>query len=354
MDILQDDSFQIIFGVGPPASALKFAKAESAGVHEELNNFVRAGGELTDEINEIVARYDGSLAHAENTAPFISSLGIHRMSVCFFKPSGSGGYLTWNDDAPDTDLEAFLEIPVVGKEFWSAPLSDVQLGFDDGDEIFNFSSVDMPYSLDCEQKACSAILDTGSSLIAAPTSVVSAIHAVVDSWVASGENCDDLSKLPDLQFQLGGKTLSLPAESYIGRAFGELPVGAEDFMPNFRRRGFRAVDGTSCEVLVVAMDEVLETGVAWILGMPFFRKYYTAFTYKGSLGHTMSFSVSDSNCNPHSSPAGTDLHMRTRLQPRPATLRVDASKIRLPAVVTRALSPGRARAHAAHLVKERR
>eukprot|EP00927_Polykrikos_kofoidii_P037965 TRINITY_DN3218_c0_g2_i10.p1 TRINITY_DN3218_c0_g2~~TRINITY_DN3218_c0_g2_i10.p1 ORF type:complete len:168 (-),score=29.70 TRINITY_DN3218_c0_g2_i10:301-783(-) len=150
--------------------------------------------------------------------------------------------------------------------------------------------------------------------------------------MASGGTCDDLALLPDLDFTFGDVKLSLPAESYVGRAYGNLASSMKDYMPNLlRSKQVVSSDGSRCQVLLTG-----QKGNMWVLGMPFFRKYYTTFTYEGDLGGTMSFSVADDSCKPYSSPASEDLWKDLSLSgPRPATLRVDASKIRLPGAAVR-------------------
>jgi hypothetical protein len=333
MPLLEENAFQVIFGIGPPASVLKFAHEEQREIHRELDGFMTDGGSVDAEITEIVARYDGNVVHAKATKPFVSAMGIKSVSACFFKPSGSGGFIIWDDDAAKKVPTAFQETPVVGNDFWSAKMSGVKFGRVHGGS--SESPFGSPTQLGCGGDGCDAILDTGSSLIAAPGIVVSEVYDIIDRWVTSGGTCDDLSMLPDLEFSLGNVRLSLPAESYIGRAYGDLTSSTKNHMPNFERSKHAvSIDGSRCEVLLVEMDDN-----SWVLGMPFFRKYYTTFTYNGDSGGTMSFSVANDECKPHASPASADLLKNFPLSsPRPATLRVDASKIRLPGVVGRRLS----------------
>jgi hypothetical protein len=330
MPLLENNAFQVIFGVGPPASVLKFAKDEQREIRRELHDLQRDGGSADAEI---VNRYDGNLVHAKTTTPFVSAMGIRSVSACFFKPSGSGGFIIWDDDATETLPTAFQGTPVVGNDFWSVKMSGVKFGRVHGGS--SESPFGSPTQLGCSGTGCNAILDTGSSLIAAPGFVVNEVYEVLDRWVTSGGTCDDLSMLPDLEFSLGNVRLSLPAESYIGRAYGDLTSSTKKHMPNFERSKHGvSIDGSRCEVLLVEMDDN-----SWVLGMPFFRKYYTTFTYNGDLGGTMSFSVANKECKPHASPASADLLNDSPLSGlRPATLRVDASKIRLPGVVGRRVS----------------
>merc|ERR1719436_528410 len=56
------------------------------------------------------------------------------------------------------------------------------------------------------------------------------------------------------------------------------------------------------------MDADSNAGQVWILGMPFFRKYYSSFQFvqkkgKVPIAASMSFSEQDGNCSPGNAPA---------------------------------------------------
>jgi len=158
----------------------------------------------------------------------------------------------------------------------------------------------------------------------------------VDTWVSEGGTCDDLSRLPDLEFELGGVKLSLPAETYIGQAYGEIAEDISAFMPNYKRTELSSSTVSNCQPLIMTIDVDSDDGPMWILGMPFFRKYYTNFQFNNSIAGSMAFSVADENCEPGFSPATADLLMGLEKSgSRPAQMLVDASKIRLPGPVTR-------------------
>jgi hypothetical protein len=128
MSLLEENAFQVIFGIGPPASVLKFAQEELREIHRELHGFTRNGGSVDATIKEIVGRYEGNVIHAKTTTPFESAMGIRSVSACFFKPSGSGGFIIWDDDAAETVPTVFQNTPVVGNDFWSAKISGVKFG----------------------------------------------------------------------------------------------------------------------------------------------------------------------------------------------------------------------------------
>jgi len=174
MDILQEDSFQAIFGLGPPASAVSFAQKDADEIEREAKTYTEQGNTITPEVKEIIDRYTGSLTHAKTATPFEQILGLTSMSVCFHKPSGSGGYHIWHDDAVQTEPNKFVQIPVAGDSYWSAEMTGVTLGRAEmGKIVAKNSPFARPHSLGCKDHYCSAVLDTGSTLISAPSAVVS-------------------------------------------------------------------------------------------------------------------------------------------------------------------------------------
>eukprot|EP00927_Polykrikos_kofoidii_P034955 TRINITY_DN2953_c0_g1_i1.p1 TRINITY_DN2953_c0_g1~~TRINITY_DN2953_c0_g1_i1.p1 ORF type:complete len:572 (-),score=102.62 TRINITY_DN2953_c0_g1_i1:35-1642(-) len=332
MDILEENSFEMIFGIGPPATAVTLAEADATSARDEANERVDEGGSITPEMRESIVRYDGSLAHAKKAKPFVRETGVTCVSYCLKKPSGSEGIMVWNDDAVGKYPDRFLEVSVDGTDFWSAPVSGAWLGRV-GSWSTGHSRIDITpkerVSLGCLSRTCKAILDTGSSLIAAPSHAVAAIYEVVEHWVSSGGTCDDLSGLPDLELDLGGVKLSLPAESYVGKAFGGLAFDVQPLMPNFGRRRVEKGIGGSCEVLIAEIGDIIPGDSVWILGLPFFRKYFTAFTLRGSQAGTVAFSEADSDCQPWLAPAVSSLKtVHSQVGQRPAVLYVNASMIR--------------------------
>jgi hypothetical protein len=337
MPILQQDSFQAIFGIGPPSSALKFAEEEAKQIRIEVQQFIAQGNEITPEIKEMVNRYEGTLAHARRAIPFAQTIGLTSMSVCFLKESGSGGFHIWHDDAVRKQGSKFATIPVVGEKDWSALMTDVGFGTVESQQVNADSNpFSQSHTLGCTDRACSAVLDTGSTLISAPSVVVNEIHAIVSQWVNGGGNCDDLSSLPDLELTLGGVKLALPAESYMGMGYGQLANDVKDLrlMPNYVQQ---SAEIETCQPLIMSMDVDTEDGPLWILGMSFFRQYYTNFAFSEShAAVNMSFSLADDACEPGGQPADSDLLIRGKHPQRRSQLRVDMSKIRVPKVVSRA------------------
>merc|ERR1719253_495130 len=97
----------------------------------------------------------------------------------------------------------------------------------------------------------SALLDTGTSLLAGPPDVVNSLLDQLN--VAS--NCSNYASLPDISFVIGGRTLSLSPQDYVDRD----------------------ISGTDCTLPLMTQDVKPGEGPVWILGDPFLRKYYTVY-----------------------------------------------------------------------------
>eukprot|EP00003_Mantamonas_plastica_P018877 TRINITY_DN307_c0_g1_i1.p1 TRINITY_DN307_c0_g1~~TRINITY_DN307_c0_g1_i1.p1 ORF type:complete len:418 (-),score=113.32 TRINITY_DN307_c0_g1_i1:196-1359(-) len=103
----------------------------------------------------------------------------------------------------------------------------------------------------CQSTSCSAIADSGTSLIAGPTAMVNQLQAKIN--VSS--DCSNLNDLPNLSFTLNGNTFELTPNDYVLQLQGQC---------------FTGVQG-------IDLPEPL-----WILGDVFMRVYYTKFDKAGN------------------------------------------------------------------------
>jgi len=268
---------------------------------------------------------------------------------------------------------------VKGDLYWSATLSNVKLGanIDIGTSEFNMDG----YHLGCNPlmgENCSVVIDTGTSLIVAPARITEMITRLIDKWQDEGGDCDDLSSLPDLEFEMNGKPFSLPPTSYVGTMSGEPQSDLKALLPKVfgeKRENSPYGNRGNCVPLIMALDADSQLGSLWILGMPFFRKYYTSFQFEtqaipemptpigmggtSSQIHltrdprnlraaTMAFSVQDLKCRPGIKPeaevaakkkAGF-IGKHRRGPPVKAQLHIDASKLRVPHFIRKAQAQG--------------
>nr|XP_051689147.1 pepsin II-4 [Oryctolagus cuniculus] len=105
--------------------------------------------------------------------------------------------------------------------------------------------------------SCQAIVDTGTSLLAGPTSAISNIQSYIGaSKNLLGENvisCSAIDSLPDIVFTINGIQYPLPASAYILKEDDDCISGLE------------------------GMNLDTSTGELWILGDVFIRQYFTVF-----------------------------------------------------------------------------
>uniref|UniRef100_A0A1I8C1T3 Peptidase A1 domain-containing protein n=1 Tax=Meloidogyne hapla TaxID=6305 RepID=A0A1I8C1T3_MELHA len=104
----------------------------------------------------------------------------------------------------------------------------------------------------------SAILDTGTSLIAGPSSIINKIHTKIGAknylsgWL--NLNCSTIDKLPSIHFNIGGNNFTLDPSDYVIQ-----------------------IDTVTCLSGFASVDL---NGNMWILGDLFITKWYTIFDHE--------------------------------------------------------------------------
>lgn len=132
------------------------------------------------------------------------------------------------------------KIPLRRKAYWEVELNSIALG----DE-------------EAELENTGAILDTGTSLIALPTTLAELLNKQIGAKKGfTGQysiDCDKRASLPDLTFKLNGKPFSITGYDYILEAQG------------------------SCISTLMGMDMPEPVGPLIILGDAFLRKWYSVY-----------------------------------------------------------------------------
>ncbi|XP_039952648.1 lysosomal aspartic protease-like [Bactrocera tryoni] len=153
--------------------------------------------------------------------------------------STQGGELTLGGVDTNHYVGELTYVPVVSEGYWQ----------------FNMDSVIINDEDICSE--CSAIADTGTSLLAVPTDIYENVQNAIGAQLSSDEayyvDCSVVSSLPTISFGIGGTTFSLSGSDYI--------VESDD-----ENGG------------VVCMSAFEDAGTNfWILGDVFISKYYTVF-----------------------------------------------------------------------------
>lgn len=259
--LVQHSDFQAIVGVGPPgvpqaeANFVAERDQEKADWWEEHVHYgakaMQAKADASERTRQYVLQRNDSV---------LKILGTTTFSVCLGKEPGSSGHFIWDDTAHDLHPHLFAPVQVVGEYTWGTQLSEARLW--------------MPIGAggSSEELAAlgGAIVDSGTSLLVVPSAVAAKIRNALDSMDLDCARAPEL--LPHLSFKLDGKEFTLPPDAFLGYSFGVVPQPISRWF----KEGPISV---RCNVKLLIMTEDAETqfGPLWIIGMPFFRQYYTTF-----------------------------------------------------------------------------
>jgi len=275
-----------VFGSGPCVSMMGYDTVSVGPLEAKGQMF----WEITDHHIPVLdtARFAAIVGIGPNFAydhkqdTLLMSYGIETFSICLQKESGSPGYLTWGATLSDETLQRdAAKANVIGKHHWVARMSNVSFL-----STPNSSTVDA-----CSEIACAAVIDSGTSLIAAPGQ---ALMQLSEQLPPIKEDCSNLHELPTLRFVLDGTVLELPPQAYVMKVTETEEEEINDiwdllfFKPKVRKVN-------QCMPAFMQMDMMSRNGPLWILGMPFFRYYHTTFDRRNT---AMFFSTAGPKCEP--------------------------------------------------------
>jgi len=320
MPILRNAEFQAIIGLGPPETPTADAWGEVRRTIENVNRFFDEGrlppSDVADNAHETIE----AAVELSKKPALLDNFQITTFSVCMGAKPGEDGYFVWSDNSPFERPEVFTRVPVVGKHTWSVALSNVKLT-----RPGSVTSTDVACG---GALGCNALVDSGTSLLAVPHAIVHQIQEMVSKMRT---DCDDLRELPNLVFSLGGTMFSLPPDAYVASVADEVPsylqgsVRMADISLGPRVQGSKK---GKCKVLLMESYMDSPEGPLWILGMPFFRKYYTSFHIGDERAdRALYIAEATDDCRP--------AQVSSLARVRPYNRHIDLSRVMVPPVNTK-------------------
>mmetsp|Transcript_31054 Transcript_31054/g.92236 ORF Transcript_31054/g.92236 Transcript_31054/m.92236 type:complete len:434 (-) Transcript_31054:137-1438(-) len=157
----------------------------------------------------------------------------------FFGNDGEESQITFGEVKKELMASELFWAPVTTPGYWQVEMREVFLGKE-------------KLGLCSGESHCQVAVDTGTSLLAAPSDVVATL---VDT-LSVNSDCSNIQSLPDLTFNVNGHMLSLAAEDYVAQS------------------------GNTCTLGLMSLDIPPPRGPLFIFGDPFLRKYYTVYDRK--------------------------------------------------------------------------
>ena len=247
-------SLSVTYGTGDVKGRICADTVSIAGV--ELQNQHLA--EVTEENGSVFvgSKFSGLLGlgfnplAAKGTVPIFDSivksqsLDWNVFSFFFSLDPLEESELMLGDVNPDRFTGEIHWIPLTEDPvYWTVIIQDVRLG---------------EKSLGVCKEGCKAAVDTGTSLISAPSDALDQIHKHFD------KSCDDIYSYPDLIFVIDGKEYPMPPKNYIITSRNN-----RDDDP-----GVHSLDYEDCEIAFIELN--LKKPM-WILGDLFLSSYYSVF-----------------------------------------------------------------------------
>jgi len=163
----------------------------------------------------------------------------------------NGGQLILGGVSDDYYTGDIFYVPLTEKTYWQFQVADVLFG-----------GASQGY---CGVGGCKAIADTGTSLIAGPAKQIAELNRKLGAInIIAGEavfpSCDNIWKLPNVSFVIGGKHFELSPLEYVVQS--ETDNGSGTCISGF-----------------LGIDIPEPAGPLWILGDVFISTYYTVFDF---------------------------------------------------------------------------
>jgi len=190
MPVLQQAAFEAIIGVGPTEQPLVQVWHEVDYYVKNLTSYYEQAMMAPQEAIDVAEDMIKVAIKLGSELPMLHTWSIPLFSICMGTRNGADGIIVWNDTTPFDKPTLFTQVPVIGSlHSWSANLSMPILTYPASDKN--------PILLGCED-GCEALIDSGTSLLAAPTEVVDRIFEAMNELK---DPCD-LDMLPDISSEV--------------------------------------------------------------------------------------------------------------------------------------------------------
>jgi hypothetical protein len=223
-----------------------------------------------------------------------SNMEVRTFSECLPKNPEENGFFVVNDDSADLKEKQGFAGPFksLGQYYWAAGATGLRLDWEGREHPYGNKDKIPLYAK--EQKIV-AIVDTGTSLLSFPESVMEELHKALEELKF---DCGKMKQLPKLKFEFeGGVTHELAPEDYVAISDGSMGWNKKHVsntinnvkdtimqklffhkpgMPQFLDKE----NGHECMLLFTdPLDQSSSEGEMAILGMPFFREYEISFDF---------------------------------------------------------------------------
>lgn len=268
---------QHVYGSGPVNSELGYDDVSVGTLTSQGQAFYQIVKHDIDVLD--FASFDAIVGiapegHNLTEKTLLENLHVSEYSLCLEPSDGAPGWLTWGGElTAQQKASSAAVLPVLGRHHWAVSLQSLMPAM-----TLTKEQVEHAQTLFCG-RGCAAILDSGTSLIAAPSYALRGLEILLPKLHA---NCSNFASLPDIEFVLGGHKVALPPEAYAVRLRGtSAEMEKAGNLLHFKSERSGATGGRSGDECMYGFMEInrhSDFGPVWIFGMPFFRLFHTTFS----------------------------------------------------------------------------